>query len=145
MLKESLKNLLPPHALDEHDLRCVARACARVILEPCTLLLSGDLGAGKTTFAQAFIQEKIPGVDVTSPTFNIIHTYDESAPPLLHADLYRLESPDEVEQTGFFDLVPDYISLVEWPERLNNQYPKHAIHVAIHIEPHTDKRRLIIT
>jgi len=85
------------------------------------IALKGELGAGKTTFVQGFARGA--GVCkkyyITSPTFNIINQYPANDFTLCHLDLYRLGSFDELEYTGFDDLVNnDHTLIIEWPELL---------------------------
>ena len=85
------------------------------------IALKGELGAGKTTFVQGFakglkVSEKYY---ITSPTFNIINIYPAESFTLCHIDLYRLASVEELEYTGFDDLVgKKHILIIEWPELL---------------------------
>jgi len=82
------------------------------------VVLEGDLGAGKTALARAIIRSLAadPTLDVPSPTFALVQPYDTPAGPVLHADLYRLGDPREVDELGLMDN-PDAIVLVEWAER----------------------------
>ena len=95
----------------------------RQINQKASIALRGELGAGKTTFIQGLA--KGLGVPeqyyVTSPTFNIINTYPAVRFTLCHLDLYRLESVEELETTGFEDLIDEKsrILAVEWPDLLN--------------------------
>jgi tRNA threonylcarbamoyl adenosine modification protein YjeE len=85
------------------------------------ILLSGDLGSGKSVFARAFIRELADGCtgfDIPSPTFTLLQTYDETRLPVFHADLYRLKAPEEADELGLADLLSTHVGLVEWPERL---------------------------
>lgn len=85
--------------------------------------LAGDLGAGKTTFAQFLIQSLSHGeVEVTSPTFTILQTYpitfaDGKADELYHYDLYRIEHASALVELGIDDALA-HVALIEWPERL---------------------------
>lgn len=82
------------------------------------ILLEGDLGAGKTTFAQGFIRELRPGeTSILSPTFSVMNVYP-GEPVIYHFDLYRLASVDEIEQLGLWEFLNDEyaIRLVEWPQ-----------------------------
>jgi len=84
-----------------------------------TLLLQGELGAGKTTFVQGLAQGLgIPDA-ITSPTFNLIHEYDQGSLPLIHIDLYRL-MPEEVPALGLEEYWQrqDAVVAIEWPQRL---------------------------
>ena len=82
------------------------------------IILEGDLGAGKTALARAVIRTLAgdPTLDVPSPTFALVQPYDTPRGPVLHADLYRLGDPREVDELGLLDN-PDAIVLVEWAER----------------------------
>lgn len=84
-----------------------------------TVLLNGDLGAGKTSLARAVIRKLVgdPKLDVPSPSFALVQPYDTAAgTPILHADLYRIVDPREVDELGLFDR-PEAIVLIEWPEK----------------------------
>lgn len=82
------------------------------------VLLSGGLGAGKTALARAIVRTLVGDVnmDVPSPSFALVQPYDAPQGPVLHADLYRIHDPREIDELGLFDR-PDAIVLVEWPER----------------------------
>ena len=78
------------------------------------VLLSGPLGAGKTTLARAMIKALGWNGHVRSPTYNLIHTYP-TTPPVMHADLYRVESALGLGLEEFLD---SHLCLIEWPDRL---------------------------
>jgi tRNA threonylcarbamoyl adenosine modification protein YjeE len=81
------------------------------------VLLAGDLGAGKSTFARAFIRALAddPALEVPSPTFTLVQTYDETRVPVAHADLYRIGQAADIAELGLDDLVASHVLLVEWP------------------------------
>jgi tRNA threonylcarbamoyladenosine biosynthesis protein TsaE len=81
------------------------------------IALSGGLGAGKTTLARAVIAALGHAGEVPSPTFTILETYDDLAVPLVHADFYRLERPEEAEELGLDDYREGRALLAEWPEQ----------------------------
>jgi tRNA threonylcarbamoyladenosine biosynthesis protein TsaE len=78
--------------------------------------ITGGLGAGKTTLARSIIAALGHEGEVPSPTFTILETYDTLDPPLVHADFYRLESPEEVEEIGLDDYRAGAALIAEWPE-----------------------------
>lgn len=96
------------------------------------VLLNGDLGAGKTVFVKAVTEKFSKGEAVAvSPTFLIVNVY-ETAPPIYHFDLYRINDDSELDAIGAEEyLFGDGISFVEWPERAAGYFPKTAIKVDI--------------
>jgi hypothetical protein len=111
------------------------------ILEPGDLVtLSGDLGAGKTTFARALIRYLAgdDAIEVPSPTFTLIQTYELSRFPLVHADLYRLSGPAELAELGFDDLPTGTVLLLEWPDRAAALLPPNRLDIAFTLTPQLD-------
>ncbi len=99
----------------------LGKSLGKEVLQGICIALKGELGAGKTTFVQGFA--KGVGVSekyyITSPTFNIINIYPGNNLTLCHLDLYRLGSVEELEYTGFDDLIEkNHILIIEWPELL---------------------------
>jgi tRNA threonylcarbamoyladenosine biosynthesis protein TsaE len=113
------------------------------------ILLSGDLGAGKTHFARAFINAlSDTAEDVPSPTFTLVQSYAATVGgrpvEISHFDLYRLKSPDETIELGIEEAFAEGISLVEWPDRLGNLTPKHHLVLRLEIEADGATRRAIL-
>ena len=115
----------------EQETRSIAAALARDLAMGSVLLLSGDLGAGKTAFVRGLAEGL--GIDpdeVTSPTFTIVHEYRGGRLPLVHVDLYRLDRADLDEIGLDQDLAATGVVAVEWSERLSRSIPG-AVTVAI--------------
>ena len=96
------------------------RELAREISPPLLVLLSGDLGAGKTTLVKGIAEgfEAAHAEDVTSPTFTLIHEYRGPKITLFHIDLYRIDTERELATLALDDLIaPNCILLVEWGEK----------------------------
>jgi tRNA threonylcarbamoyladenosine biosynthesis protein TsaE len=86
--------------------------------------LSGDLGAGKTTWARGFLAACGVTSVVRSPTYTLVELYDLGAVTVLHLDLYRLQDESELEALGLRDWAqPGYLWLIEWPERAAGRLP----------------------
>ena len=95
-------------------------------------LLSGDLGTGKTAFAQGFAQGL--GIEdyVNSPTFTIMQIYDKGRLPLYHFDVYRIGDSSEMDELGYEEyFFGNGVSLVEWPEMIEDILPDDAIRITI--------------
>ncbi|MBN9221050.1 MAG: tRNA (adenosine(37)-N6)-threonylcarbamoyltransferase complex ATPase subunit type 1 TsaE [Mesorhizobium sp.] len=96
------------------------------------LALKGDLGAGKSTLARALIRTlaEDPGLDVPSPTFTLVQSY-ETRIPVHHFDLYRLSSARELDELGFEEALAQGAALVEWPERAEGELPKTSVQIEL--------------
>ena len=101
------------------------------------ITLSGDLGAGKTAAARAMIRYLAgdDALEVPSPTFTLAQTYDLPPFPLLHADLYRVNDPIELEELGLSPLPEGTVALIEWPERAPARCPQDRIDIALSHRP----------
>lgn len=111
----------------------LAEALAPLLRVGDIICLSGDLGSGKTTFARFLLRALGVGDEVASPTFNLVLTYETTAGPLWHFDLYRLEAPEEAYELGIEEAFADALALVEWPERLGPLMPAERIDIHLTI------------
>ena len=114
-----------------------ATANAASVLAPLlsrgdVLLLTGDVGAGKTHFARSVIKALLgAGEDVPSPTFTLVQTYLFKDIEIWHADLYRLNSTLEIEELGLNEAFEDQICMVEWPDKLGTLVPRTALSITL--------------
>jgi tRNA threonylcarbamoyladenosine biosynthesis protein TsaE len=104
--------------------------------------LSGDLGAGKTSFVRGLLAGLGLVEEAPSPSYALVIPYDlpETCIPVWHVDLYRLDTPQEVEELGLDEARRDNLLLIEWPERLGDRLWPDALH--LRFEPEGAGRRL---
>lgn len=132
-------------AVTEPELRAWGERLGRAATPPLVIALSGELGAGKTTLAQAICRGAGVRDFVTSPTFALVQRYEGARAPVYHVDLYRLESSRELMNIGWDDVLrDDAVVIVEWPERAGGRMPNDALHIEIEHHPTDPNRRLLL-
>lgn len=122
---------------DEQATEALMRDIAALIEPGDLIALSGDLGAGKTTFARAFIRHAAgnDAVEVPSPTFTLMQVYELPRFTLLHADLYRVGGAEELTELGFDDLREGAVTLLEWPDRASGTLPPDRLDIEFTLAP----------
>ncbi len=125
------------------QLQKIAQNIAKTLKAQDVVALSGDLGAGKTTFAQHIINTFVTD-NVTSPTFNLVNLYDTNNFVIWHFDLYRLKDINEVYNLGIEDAFNNGVSIIEWPQIIKNILPQHTIHVHLEHNNEHDHRTVNI-
>ncbi|MCG3268409.1 tRNA (adenosine(37)-N6)-threonylcarbamoyltransferase complex ATPase subunit type 1 TsaE [Yoonia sp. I 8.24] len=111
----------------------LAQRIAGILSPGDTLLLSGEIGAGKSAFSRALIRARLGRMeDVPSPTFTLVQTYDDPSGDIWHCDLYRLTHPDEIFELGLDEAFATAICLIEWPDRLGPDAPSTALQMKFH-------------
>lgn len=105
--------------------------------------LSGGLGAGKTTLARAIIAASGYESEVPSPTFTIVETYDALDPPLIHADFYRLQRPEEAAEIGLDEYREGAALIAEWPDKAGG-FAHEAACLSIRLETVGEGREAIV-
>ena len=118
------------------------------ILTGDTILLYGEIGVGKTTFARLFINNfekynKLKKSEVLSPTFNIVYEYKIKDFTIKHYDLYRLKNEQEITNVGLFENIEENITLIEWPELIKKK-PLNRIDIFFEYEKNMNNRILNI-
>jgi tRNA threonylcarbamoyladenosine biosynthesis protein TsaE len=139
----------PPIALeDEAATAALARRLAPYLQLGDVIALSGDLGAGKTSFARALIRAmsgpEEAEREVPSPTFTLVQSYETSAGPIHHFDLYRIQSPDELTEIGWEEALADGIVLVEWPQRAGALLPAGRLDLILSFGAGSEARRAVL-
>jgi tRNA threonylcarbamoyladenosine biosynthesis protein TsaE len=132
-------------AVTRDELVAWGEAFGRAARPPLVVTLAGELGAGKTTLAQAICRGFGVAEEVTSPTYALVHEYRAPNGRVYHLDLYRLKHEDELTNLGWDDLLaaPDAIVLIEWPERAGARLPGH-VPIDLEYAPEDDGRRLLL-
>lgn len=117
---------------------------ATVLAPGDVVTLTGGLGAGKTTCARALIRYLAgdPALDVPSPTFTLVQPYDLPSGPLLHADLYRIAEPGEIDELALIEDA-SAIRLIEWPGNAGSLLPQDRLDIALTLQPSQPQARTI--
>ncbi len=121
------------------SMKALASRLAALVSPVDFIALYGELGAGKTTFAQGLLPALGVTEAVTSPTYGLVHSYAAGARKVNHCDFYRL-SPGEEEETGFHEICANSAVVAEWPEVIQAVLPTNRLEVRI--EGHGDERRV---
>lgn len=116
---------------DEAATAALAARLAALARAGDVIALKGELGAGKTSFARAFIRARGGTEDVPSPTFTLVQVYEIGETCVWHFDGYRLRDPAEAWELGIEDAFQDGISLIEWPDQFGALLPQRRLHIAL--------------
>lgn len=126
--------VLTVHLADAAATRGLAKTLSLWSRPGLVIALSGDLGAGKSTFARAFITALFTAgeaTDIPSPTFTLVQNYSETRVPVFHADLYRLRSTAEIEELGLAEMAQSHVGLVEWADKLARPLSRDTLHIRL--------------
>lgn len=128
----------------EAETAAIARTFSKTLKQGDVIALYGDLGAGKSVFARGVIRALTgEDVEVPSPTFTLLQTYDSALGVLYHFDLYRIKTPQEVFELGWEDAQAEGIILIEWPQRLGALLPRRRTDVTLETQ-NPDTRKITI-
>lgn len=115
----------------EKDTCFLAKKVAKAAKRGDVFALFGTLGAGKSTFSRYFISYLSGAVEIPSPTFTLVQTYDGPGYEIYHYDMYRLKSPDEAFELDIEEAFYNGVSLIEWPEKIGSLLPKDCWKITI--------------
>ena len=119
-------------ALSQTQLGRIATQVAGQLRAGDAVLLYGQIGAGKSVFARHMISALCPHeLEIPSPTFTLIQTYEAPDFTLHHCDLYRLNAPEQCHELGLDDAFEYDVCVIEWPEIIEHLVPKDALHIHI--------------
>lgn len=136
------------------DLRAteaLATRLAALVVAGDIIGLAGNLGAGKTAFARAFIGARLGVTEVPSPTFTLVQIYENTGAvefsdvPVWHFDLYRLVGGEEIFELGIEDAFDSAICLIEWPEKMAGYGPQTWLELRLNPGDRENSRRAILT
>ena len=130
------------------ELEKIADKIKKKLLLGDVVFLYGEIGVGKTTFARLLInsfesEKKIKKSEVLSPTFNIVFEYEIKEFKIKHFDLYRIKNYDEIKNIGLLENLEQNITLIEWPELINNK-PKNRLDLFFEYKENYEQRSLTI-
>jgi tRNA threonylcarbamoyladenosine biosynthesis protein TsaE len=128
---------------DEAATALFAARLAPLLRQGDVVALTGDLGAGKTSFARSLLRALGHRGEVPSPTFTLVQIYETGGGPVWHVDLYRLAGPDEALELGIEEAFAEAIVVIEWPDRLGSLLPADRLDLRIDLAG-GDARRVVI-
>ncbi len=121
----------------------IAKKIASFLKKTDIVILTGELGAGKTKFVEGFLSYFNLQDEISSPTFNIVNEYSYQDTKIYHFDVYRLEDTDEFYAIGGEEYFEKGICLIEWGEILQNILPKEYIHITFKKDNNYENKRIL--
>ena len=127
----------------ENDTINFAYNLAKLLKKGDILVLTGDLGSGKTKFTQGILKYFELEDEISSPTFTIVNEYHKKSTNIYHFDVYRLESSDEFYAIGGEEYFSKGICIIEWGEKIQDALPKNYIKISIEKDKENTEKRII--
>jgi tRNA threonylcarbamoyladenosine biosynthesis protein TsaE len=145
------RHVVPPQAqrgklvVSEAELSAWGEKLGASSAAPLIITLAGELGTGKTTLAQAICRGYQVEGEVTSPTYALVHQYSSPRSPVYHIDLYRLDSPEQLTNLGWDDIIAsNSLIIVEWPDRAGDRLPHDHIPIDLEYAPGDPSHRILL-
>ena len=143
MIEEKEKTFRAELVLDQPGLEALAKTFGQLAEAGDIVCLTGDLGAGKTTFTKAFALGMEIDEHITSPTFTIIQEY-EGKTPLYHFDVYRIDDPLELEEIGYEEyFFGPGVTIIEWADMIKDLIPRESLWIEILMESPITRKVII--
>ncbi|MFB6247654.1 MAG: tRNA (adenosine(37)-N6)-threonylcarbamoyltransferase complex ATPase subunit type 1 TsaE [Salinibacter sp.] len=143
---DRLRSLLPATTQSQDETQSLGASLGRCLDPGAVVALYGELGTGKTHLVKGIARALgLSPSTVRSPTFTILHTYEDGRRPLHHFDAYRVQTPDEFVELGFEEYVADASGLtcIEWADRVETLLPASALRLELaHVAPR--RRRIAL-
>lgn len=121
----------------------IAKKLASLLNDKDIIVLTGELGAGKTKFVEGFLSYFNLQDEISSPTFNIVNEYNTPKHNIYHFDVYRLEDTDEFYAIGGEEYFEKGICLIEWGEIIQDILPKEYIHITLKKDNNDENKRVL--
>ena len=126
-----MRQMLTVSIANEAELLALGASLIPQLSAGQTVCLIGGLGAGKTTLVRGMIQSVLGDIDVPSPTYTLVQTYEMPEFELWHCDMYRLDRPEDGYELGLIDAFEEAVCLIEWPDKLGELIPDDAMRIEI--------------
>ena len=121
----------------------IAKTLAKYLSKGDTVVLTGELGSGKTKFTEGFLSYFNLDKEISSPTFTIVNEYKNEDISIFHFDVYRLEDVDEFYAIGGDEYFNSGISIIEWGELIKDALPKDYIEIVFHKDDNDENLRIL--
>ena len=128
---------------NENDTKNFAKSLANQLEKQDIIVLTGDLGSGKTKFTEGVLSHFDLANEISSPTFTIVNEYQKDDISIYHFDVYRLEDSSEFYEIGGEEYFENGICLIEWGELIEDILPKDYLHITFSKDDNDDKLRIL--
>lgn len=128
---------------NEQDTKTIAKKIASFAQNKDVIVLTGDLGSGKTKFTEGFLSYFGLENEISSPTFTIVNEYCKNATNIYHFDVYRLEDSSEFYEIGGEEYFDNGICIIEWGELISDALPEKYIHITFERDFENENKRIL--